>query len=152
MSGLREIGGLIPAIVTQVEPQHIEFYIAPRQIFTLSLEKAKWAKAYVNENVVGAEPEDFTTLFTVGDVIRVREDAFNQWFLHQVPAVAGAFVIINPQNGSIEALAGGFDYNSSKFNRATQAKRQPGSSLSHLYIQQHWNQAIPRQVLLMMRQ
>ena len=128
LSGLREIGGLIPAIVTQVEPQHIEFYIAPRQIFTLSLEKAKWAKAYVNENVVGAEPEDFTTLFTVGDVIRVREDAFNQWFLHQVPAVAGAFVIINPQNGSIEALAGGFDYNSSKFNRATQAKRQPGSS------------------------
>ena len=128
LSDLREIGGLIPAIVTQVEPQHIEFYIAPRQIFTLSLEKAKWAKAYVNENVVGAEPEDFTTLFTVGDVIRVREDAFNQWFLHQVPAVAGAFVIINPQNGSIEALAGGFDYNSSKFNRATQAKRQPGSS------------------------
>jgi penicillin-binding protein 1A len=128
LSGAREIGGLIPAVVTQAKPQEIEFYLDTQQTAKLSIDNAKWAKPYKNENVVGKEPEDLTKMFVVGDVIRVVKGELEQWSLAQVPEVSGAFVAINPQNGSVLALVGGFDYNHSKFNRAIQAKRQPGSS------------------------
>ncbi len=128
LSNLQEIGGLIPAIVTKVDTQKIEIYLGAQQTSNLLLEKAKWAKPYVNENVMGKEPKDFTKIFTQGDIIRVVEAEPGQWSLTQIPEVAGAFVAIDPQNGSILALVGGYDYNYSKFNRVVQAKRQPGSS------------------------
>ena len=74
------------------------------------------------------------------------------WSLSQIPNVSGAFVAIDPQNGSVLALVGGFDYNYTKFNRVTQAKRQPGSSFNLLYIRLHWNRVIHPQVSLTMRQ
>ncbi len=128
LSNLQEIGGLIPAIVTKVDTQKIEIYLGAQQTSDLHLEKAKWAKPYVNENVMGKEPKDFTKMFTRGDLIRVVEAEPGQWSLTQIPEVAGAFVAIDPQNGSILALVGGYNYNYSKFNRVVQAKRQPGSS------------------------
>ncbi len=128
LSNLQEIGGLIPAIVTKVDTQKIEIYLGAQQTSNLLLEKAKWAKPYVNENVMGKEPKDFTKIFTQGDIIRVVEAEPGQWSLTQIPEVAGAFVAIDPQNGSILSLVGGYDYNYSKFNRVVQAKRQPGSS------------------------
>ena len=125
---LRNIGNLLPAIITKVEKTKIEIYLGAERLEILSLEQVKWAKPYLNENAVGKELQDFTKLFKPGDVIRVIEDEENQWILSQVPEVSGAFVALDPQNGSILALVGGFDYNLSKFNRAIQAKRQPGSS------------------------
>ena len=62
-----------------------------------------------------------------GAQIRVRQVKNGGWGLTQVPEVEGAFVSINPKNGAILALAGGFEFNQNKFNRAIQAKRQPGS-------------------------
>ena len=128
LSGIRVTGGLFPAIVTKVEQENIEIYLGAQQAATLSITDAKWAKQYVNENVIGTEPKDFTKIISLGDVIRVAETESGTWSLSQVPEVAGAFVAIDPQNGSILALEGGFDYNHSKFNRVIQAKRQPGSS------------------------
>ena len=52
----------------------------------------------------------------------------NIWELKQYPKVNGAIVAINPFNGKVKALVGGFSFKSSEFNRATQAKRQPGSA------------------------
>jgi penicillin-binding protein 1A len=49
--------------------------------------------------------------------------------LSQIPDVNGGFVVLNPKNGAVEALAGGFDYSNSKFNMVTQAQRQPGSNI-----------------------
>jgi penicillin-binding protein 1A len=63
-----------------------------------------------------------------GAVVRVLQNAKGQWSLTQVPEVEGAFVALDPATGSIRALVGGFDYGTNKFNRATQAWRQPGSS------------------------
>jgi penicillin-binding protein 1A len=63
-----------------------------------------------------------------GAVVRVLQNAKGQWSLTQVPEVEGAFVALDPATGSIRALVGGFDYGKNKFNRATQAWRQPGSS------------------------
>ena len=62
-----------------------------------------------------------------GVSIRVRPSKNNTWALTQVPEVEGAFVSLNPANGAILSLVGGFEFSKNKFNRATQAKRQPGS-------------------------
>ncbi len=62
-----------------------------------------------------------------GHIIRVRRLPNQTWALTQVPEVEGAFVALDPADGAILALTGGFDFLSSKFNRATQSKRQPGS-------------------------
>lgn len=124
----QKVGNLIPAVVTEVKSQSIEVYLGSQQTDSLSIDQAQWAKPYVSENLTGETPENFTRMFMPGDVIRVARDELDQWALSQIPAVGGAFVAINPQNGAILALVGGYDYDYSKFNRATQAIRQPGSS------------------------
>ena len=77
---------------------------------------------------IGGAPSDFTKMFAIGDLIRVSTEDSKQWLLEQIPEVSGALVSVDPQNGGILALVGGFDYYHSKFNRAIQARRQPGSS------------------------
>jgi penicillin-binding protein 1A len=63
-----------------------------------------------------------------GAVIRVTQDGGSSWNITQLPEVESAFVAVDPSDGQIRALVGGFDYNRSKFNHVTQAWRQPGSS------------------------
>ncbi len=77
----------------------------------------KWA---INDNI--------NKSFKVGDIIFVKENNKNEMLLKQFPKVDGAIVALDPFNGKVKALVGGFSYQSSEFNRATQAKRQPGSA------------------------
>ena len=65
--------------------------------------------------------------FKIGDIIFVKKNK-NLWSLKQYPKVNGGIVPIDPYNGDVKALVGGFDFKSSEFNRVTQAKRQPGSA------------------------
>ncbi len=64
-----------------------------------------------------------------GAVVRLARGADNRWFITQKPVVEAAFVAVDPRNGSIRALVGGFDFERNQFNRVIQAQRQPGSSL-----------------------
>ena len=66
--------------------------------------------------------------FKINDIIFVSSNSKNNWELKQYPKVNGAIVAINPYNGKVKALVGGFSFESSEFNRVTQAKRQPGSA------------------------
>jgi len=63
-----------------------------------------------------------------GAIIRVQRDAARQWQIAQMPEIEAAFVAIDPQDGAVRALVGGFDFGRNKFNHVTQAWRQPGSS------------------------
>ena len=63
-----------------------------------------------------------------GAVIRVAKTPKNTWEITQLPEVEGAFVALDPRDGAIQALVGGFDFDKNKFNHVTQAWRQPGSS------------------------
>jgi penicillin-binding protein 1A len=63
-----------------------------------------------------------------GAIVRVQRDAARTWQIGQMPEVEAAFVAIDPQDGAVRALVGGFDFNRNKFNHVTQAWRQPGSS------------------------
>ncbi len=128
LSEMLEVGGLIPGVITSVTKDVIHVYIGAEQTIEITLSNALWARPYLNENAVGEEPKDFTKLFSQGDVIRVATEDSKQWHLAQLPNVSGALVSVDPHDGGIIALVGGFDYYYSKFNRAIQARRQPGSS------------------------
>ena len=69
-----------------------------------------------------------TTKIRRGAVIRVAKTLRNTWEITQLPEVEGAFVALDPRDGAIKALVGGFDFQKNKFNHVTQAWRQPGSS------------------------
>ncbi len=128
LSELPEVGGLIAGVITDIKKESIQVYIGADQNIPVTLGSAAWARPYLNENSMGQEPSDFTKMFALGDVVRVSTEDSKQWSLAQIPNVSGALVSVDPHNGGILALVGGFDYYYSKFNRAIQARRQPGSS------------------------
>ena len=128
LEAMRDVGGLQAAVVTWIEAGEMEVYLGDGQSTRLSIDQAKWARSYINENSMGKIPEDFGDMFALGDVIRVARTGPGSWILGQIPQAEGAFVAVDPQNGSVLALTGGYDFTRSKFNRVTQAKRQAGSS------------------------
>lgn len=88
-----------------------------------------WARAYQSARRRGPEPNRAADIVQAGDIIYVQKDDEGAWRLAQIPEISGALVSLHPNTGAIVALAGGFDYYLSKFNRATQAQRQPGSNI-----------------------
>jgi penicillin-binding protein 1A len=122
------IGGLYPALVVDVREQSAGVYLSGIGRVEIGWEGLSWARKYITENVRGPEPKTAADILEPGDVVRVVEDSEGGWRLSQLPALEGALVSLDPQDGAIQALVGGFDFNRSKFNRAVQALRQPGSS------------------------
>ena len=86
-----------------------------------------WAKAYIEVDKQGEEIQAIEDVLSVGDVIWL-EQRDDQWLLADIPRVQGAIVSLDSYDGAIRSMVGGFDYFRNKFNRATQAKRQPGSN------------------------
>lgn len=86
-----------------------------------------WARPYVSLNRVGEEPKQISDVLSAGDVIWVSGQEEGSLALAQAPEVQGALVALAPNDGGIQALKGGLDFRQSKFNRVTQAQRQPGS-------------------------
>ncbi|MGB5412022.1 MAG: penicillin-binding transpeptidase domain-containing protein, partial [Woeseiaceae bacterium] len=87
-----------------------------------------WAKRAIDRDTTGPAPETAADVVTVGDVIHVMPTTAGFRALAQVPEAQSAIVSLDPSDGAVGALVGGFDFTASKFNRATQAYRQPGSS------------------------
>ncbi|MET0924233.1 MAG: PBP1A family penicillin-binding protein, partial [Xanthobacteraceae bacterium] len=104
-----------------------------RETGTVTLEGVKWAKA-TSGPLKGKAPTKVSQVLDVGDVVYVEPLAGKdgQFRLRQVPEVSGAIVAMDPQTGRVLAMVGGFSYDQSQFNRATQALRQPGSSFKPL--------------------
>jgi len=95
---------------------------------TLPWAGISWAKPFIDRENTGPDPETVTEVLGVGDIIYVMPTANDSWALAKLPEAQGAVVSIDPGDGAIVALTGGFDFTISKFNRARQAYRQPGSS------------------------
>ncbi len=107
---------LQPAAVTQVNDNSIKALLADGRIILIPWSDLSWAvSGSVNK------------LATVGDVIWVQPSG-ESWRLESLPQIQGAIISINPQNGAVLAMVGGYDFGLSEFNRALQAQRQPGSS------------------------
>lgn len=87
---------------------------------------------YIDESSKGKAFESSEAIANIGDIIRLKLDSNNNWSLTQIPAAEAALVSLSPRNGGILALVGGYDFYKSKFNRATQAYRQVGSTIKPL--------------------
>ena len=95
---------------------------------TLPWSGLSWAKPFIDLETTGAAPETVADVLLPGDVVLVMPTAAGTWALAQEPQSQSAVVSLDPQDGSISSLVGGFDFATSKYNRATQAARQPGSA------------------------
>ena len=120
------VGELFPGVVTEMTEQTAIVSLA-KEIIQLDMSSIKWARKYKTQNSMGPAPKVFSDVLKPGDIIRVTNTA-KGWQLRQIPRVSSALVSLRSEDGAVAALTGGFDFYSSKFNRAIQAKRQPGSS------------------------
>jgi len=80
------------------------------------------------KNINWTRKKSFEDFFKLNDIIYVNKIKKNKWNLRQLPKINGAIVVMDPYTGRVLAMSGGFSFKLSEFNRATQAKRQPGSA------------------------
>lgn len=128
LAGYTDISGMQPGIVTDVSNGEASIYLASREQVKLGLDAMSWARPRIDDTRVGPAPKSVASVLKRGDIVRVARDEKGQWQLTQIPAAQAALTSINPEDGSLQALVGGFNFLRSKFNRAVMAARQPGSS------------------------
>lgn len=126
------------AVVTDVTNDKAEILLKNKEKGEIPLTVLAWAKKNLKNQSVGAQPQKVSEVLNKGDVIIVEQIAKkdtsvrnmpeNSFYLRQVPNVEGALIAMNPHTGKIEAMVGGYSFQKSQYNRATQAKRQTGSS------------------------
>ncbi len=124
----RPVVGLEPAVVLEVSAGEARLGLADGQEVSLPLTRMAWARRFINENARGPTPTRATDVLAAGDVVRVFRDGEGEWQLGQIPRAQGAVVALDPRDGAVKALVGGFSFGLSKFNRAIQSQRNPGSS------------------------
>jgi penicillin-binding protein 1A len=122
LQDISDTGDLIPALVLEADARQIRAYRKGGEIVKLTGDAMKFAAKMIDEK---APPNKRVKR---GAIIRLIKDDKGSWQISQLPEVESAFVAVDPKDGSIRALVGGFDFNRSKFNHVTQAWRQPGSS------------------------
>lgn len=134
----RVSGGLVPGVVLALEERTAHVYTQDGQTAVVEWPGLSWARAYIDENTLGPTPKKAADILRTGDIVYLEyveapepEEGMTEpgWRLAPLPQIAGALVAVRPRDGAILALAGGFDFFQSSFNRVTQAQRQPGSSL-----------------------
>nr|WP_240354997.1 peptidoglycan glycosyltransferase/peptidoglycan DD-transpeptidase MrcA [Pectobacterium brasiliense] len=128
LKALPVYGPISPAIVTSTTADNAIAILSDGSNIALPMAGMRWARPYRSDTQQGPTPKRVTDVVQAGQQIWVRK-VNDDWWLAQVPDVNSAIVSLNPKNGAIEALVGGFDFNQSKFNRATQALRQLGSNI-----------------------
>ena len=121
-------GDLLVAVVTGFNQNDAQILIENHEKTTLPITDLQWAGEYKTINWVGKKPQKAQDFLKIGDLIFVHQFE-NKWQLAQNPKAESALVSMDSHNGRIFALVGGFDYFKSKFNRATQARRQVGSNI-----------------------
>lgn len=117
-----EIDGFLPAVITEINPRSIKASRSRGQSIEISGDGLRFVANWMPDR---GSPN---RRLKPGAVIRVREGAKGGWEVTQLPEVQAAFISASTADGAIRAMVGGFDFNRNKFNRATQAWRQPGSS------------------------
>lgn len=131
---VERFGAVTPAVVVKVEEQSAQIMIkGDEQLTTLGWDAMKWARPYLNEERQGEPPELASDIMQPGHVIYVRtvgED--NRLRLAQIPEPSSAIVSLQPQDGAVAAVVGGYSFNLSQYNRALQAARQVGSNIKPL--------------------
>jgi penicillin-binding protein 1A len=122
------VGGLKPSIVQKVEAKSAQVYVKGLGVMNLPWEKLSWARRELPDETMDRWPTQASEILSRGDVIYTVGQTAESLLFVQVPEAQSALVSVDPKDGAVAALVGGFDYFQSKYNRVTQARRQPGSS------------------------
>lgn len=130
LSMFNPIGPLKSAVVTRVAEQSIQVYTLDQGYLTIEWDGLMWARPFIDDNRQGADPKLAADIVGEGALIWVRQRQSDQrWQISQLPSASGAFVALDPYNGAVRAIVGGYSFYQSQFNRASQAKRQVGSNI-----------------------
>ena len=121
------IGNLVPAIVVSVEERGVHAYVKGAGTAAIDWDGLSWARKELRNETLGPAPKDAGQILARGDVVYVVTDNKGHAQLAQIPEAQSALVALDPNDGSVVALVGGFDYFTNKYNRVTQARRLPGS-------------------------
>jgi len=119
---VEELGGMTPAIVLEASPKLVKAYCKGRGIAEISGDGLQLVQKTFGDKT----PEKLK--LRPGALIRLLQNNNGKWQVVQLPQVEAALISMDPQNGAVRAMVGGFDFSRNKFNHATQAWRQPGSS------------------------
>lgn len=132
LENFRRYGNMIPAKVTKVNSRSFEALLPSDETVTVNWSGMSWAKKYISADRFSNLPSNASQVVKNNDIIRLIPTDNNGWQLAQIPDIQGSLVSLNPETGAVNALVGGFDFNHSKFNRALQGWRQPGSTIKPL--------------------
>ena len=119
---------LTPAIVTAVAGQSADILLGGGRKAQITWEQMHWARPYISQERQGNPPKQAGQILAPGMLIYVRDIA-GEWRLSQLPQASSALVAMNPKDGAIRALVGGYSFGLTQFNRVTQANRQVGSNI-----------------------
>ena len=143
-------GDLTPAVVTKVDAQSAHVWVKNQGEGVIEWQGMNWARKFLTDDRQGPAPSNAKEILAVGEQIWVRSEAISgkeatteeseeateianaaptNWRLSQVPNANTAFVAMNPDNGAVLSMVGGFNFVHNKFNRATQSIRQVGSGI-----------------------
>jgi len=144
------IGNLAPAIVVAAGEKSARVFVKnSSDVAQIDWDGLSWARRAENGAALGAAPKRADEILTPGDIVYVIADGKGAAQLAQLPQAQSALVAVDPNDGAIVALVGGFDYFTNKYNRVTQAKRLPGSGFKpFLYSAALENGFTPASVLL----
>jgi len=121
-------GGLEPAVILSVDERSAVAWSRREGRINLGWSALSWARPPLADGTLGPPLQRASDVVARGDVVYVAQETSGAWRMVQIPEAQAAFVALDPRDGAISALVGGFDYFASAFNRAVQAKRQPGSA------------------------
>jgi penicillin-binding protein 1A len=127
LAGFAEPAGMRAALVLAVDTEGADILVRGAGEARLEFDAMRWARPFIDDDRRGPAPKAPADVLSAGHVVLVTRREGN-WALSQAPAVQGAMIAMDPRDGALVALSGGFDFELSKFNRATQARRQPGSA------------------------
>jgi penicillin-binding protein 1A len=123
-------GNTYPVQVIKVSSNSFDALMQDGSTVTVPWSGMSWAHPYRSANSIGPAPSRASQIVKVKDIVRLRpNEEKTSWALVQVPKVQGQLIALNPNSGALEAVVGGYNFYQSKFNRAIQGWRQPGSTI-----------------------
>lgn len=131
LKSLPVYGPLHPAVVLSADASRAQVMLKDGSTIDLTMDGMGWARKFISDRAMGPAPRAVNGVIHTGEQIWIRQSK-DRWVLSQLPDVNSAFIALNPGDGAIIALVGGFDFELSKFNRVTQSLRQVGSSIKPL--------------------
>ncbi len=129
LQSINELGTLKAAAVLSVNDKTATVLLKNGEQTTLTWDSLKWARKYITRYRQSFAPKAAADILTPGMQIWVRKNEDDSYLLSQIPEASSAIVSLDPQDGRIKAIVGGYSFEQSQYNRAVQAKRQVGSNI-----------------------